>query len=1110
MALRISDEDYEKQHPNLNPGEVDYSQKFEGLKNAEAKGTLNNDETKNGESDSSTINKKEEEPKGDWKNNFSSNRETPVKTKGKGRFSNLKKKGPLTAILLTVIGGGIGIGGLLSPSLLIVNFKEVMVNKFNTQLTSMDIRTTKMLKSKTFGKFGICSSGISIRCKYASMSDWQINRFKKAGIEVISGSDKTIFGRTKPDTFRFKGEDISPNELIAKANVNTELRSALKKGYSPLFGGFADKIWNKTILKLKITNGKLRLSIGDDSKKLKGIQDMAEEGIGKPTISNKLVEPDVDTNGKPIIDKDFNSAKLANESLSDVASQASKASTSRVKAVSEVIAGSTVIGNTMKITGYMDNVCLVYSTVRAIGFAAKAVRGVQLARYAFMFLNIADQIKAGANPDPEDVSYLGKVLTTDIVGTITLQGAKKAIGKTATDSFGYRYAAYNEKGPMSDVAGMFLAGGGLTGWLINLTSDINKAFPPGTNPDTTCKILNNVFVQIGSTVIGIASAIASGGITITAGAVASSVLVVASFILPGLLADLVAGVVIDKDTVGEAAGDAITSGSSGLMGEVAAAGGNAPLTPEQAVAYNNLSNNIAAQYAEEDRLAYSPFDVTNQNTFMGNIFAKLVPTLSNISSLSFPGIISSVASLTTGSLSSIVPKTNAVSASDYSTCQDADYRKLNLATDPYCNVMYGIPVDVLQIDPDVVLDKMQGQIIDNVNDDTMGQAKPGSDYEKFLNNCINRDRQNQPLGYNDVNNSAIGDGSGCKVDDTNKYYYLYFIDQRVEQGMDVGDGSTTTNTPVATTNPIQLTITDPVLTLSKIDDGTTSSSCTPGTLSGVISGETVTVTCLATYDTPDIGTGKTITATYILGGDDAANYIKPENNSVTTGIITAKPTTPPPNLLNEKQKLAQKIIEGVNNNKIKIDSNRTGYLKLVQDVADGKNNGNDLPCGVNINILKSIVDLYNSGNTFRISSLNRICDISSLSIGVNGNSRHKAGNGSAIDYANFNGQSAYSQKQASIIINASNKFMAGYMNVGQKQCEGYDESTMPPASYINDECTHLHIGTSPETDNNLYYLSYNVSKDKYYIYLNGSYTGYRFDMETYKKTGVVNKIMESK
>ena len=89
----------------------------------------------------------------------------------------------------------------------------------------------------------------------------------------------------------------------------------------------------------------------------------------------------------------------------------------------------------------------------------------------------------------------------------------------------------------------------------------------------------------------------------------------------------------------------------------------------------------------------------------------------------------------------------------------------------------------------------------------------------------------------------------------------------------------------------QLTIANPTLTLSKTYDGSTTAEVTAGALSGVDHSDTVTVSVVATYDNKNVGTGKTITVVYTIGGADASSYIKPVNYTVATGEITAKDIT---------------------------------------------------------------------------------------------------------------------------------------------------------------------------------------------------------------------------
>ncbi|MFC6649886.1 YDG domain-containing protein [Paenibacillus rhizoplanae] len=97
--------------------------------------------------------------------------------------------------------------------------------------------------------------------------------------------------------------------------------------------------------------------------------------------------------------------------------------------------------------------------------------------------------------------------------------------------------------------------------------------------------------------------------------------------------------------------------------------------------------------------------------------------------------------------------------------------------------------------------------------------------------------------------------------------------------------SYTINTGIITA--LQLDITGPVITESKTYDGNTSVQITPGTLTGVIPGDDVTVSATATYNDAAVGSGKLITVVYTLSGEDAGNYFAPGNYMISTGAIVA-------------------------------------------------------------------------------------------------------------------------------------------------------------------------------------------------------------------------------
>ena len=99
------------------------------------------------------------------------------------------------------------------------------------------------------------------------------------------------------------------------------------------------------------------------------------------------------------------------------------------------------------------------------------------------------------------------------------------------------------------------------------------------------------------------------------------------------------------------------------------------------------------------------------------------------------------------------------------------------------------------------------------------------------------------------------------------------------------------------------TATIPLITESKVYDGTTSAVVIPGILSGVdaIDIPNVKLNATASYDNATIGNGKTITVKYTLSGSVGDTYAAPSDYVIHTGEITGKALTASnPNFTSEK------------------------------------------------------------------------------------------------------------------------------------------------------------------------------------------------------------------
>lgn len=701
------------------------------------------------------------------------------KVSGKAWF---KRKGPMSAIFALILGGGAGLTMLGSPALLIVHFKEIMFEKFNTQLASMDARTTRVMSAKiTSTTSGHCGATITIRCKFTSMSDRQVAQFKDAGIEVESNKTTAIRGRTVPESFKFNGKTILAKDFNTEIIKNQDFKSAVKKGYNPRFATTTGRAWDWVAKKMGLSK-KPPFGEGDtDDERAKKLQDTVKNGA-----TSEQLKPYTEEEKKNKTPEEIKAREAA--IIEQAKIQADVDSGARSGAVALEDAGkltsgaADAVGKIFKVTAVADTGCQAYNAIKAVGYAAKTVRAVQLARYALTFLSVADMIKAG-KANPEDVAYIGGILTeVTYDATSAAQRVKKA---SATDSAGFKYAAYGDTSGFksNSFVSQFMAGGGLTGDLINFSNTAATLAGGGDpkNAKAVCATLANPWVQAGSLVGGIALMFTGVGTVAqitkaAASAIPGVALQIGLAVLPDLLKDIVAGSVTDG-IKGQDSGDAVASGTGSMLGTVANANGNASMTKADALAYTNLQNETLAKYAEEDRQTLSPLDPTNKNTFMGSIVSTILPYTTNLATPS--AMLGSTGTFLSNSFANLIPKTNALTTEQHKqaldTCTDPDYQEMDIATDPFCNVIYGIPPQYLNKDPIAVINELGDANIDPTT------GEPKGEYETFIERCILR---GEPLGSD--KDEAEGDGSDCKINDSNANYYVHYLDSNINDGIDNG------------------------------------------------------------------------------------------------------------------------------------------------------------------------------------------------------------------------------------------------------------------------------------------------------------------------------------
>jgi hypothetical protein len=741
----------------LNPGQKNWDQKTSAqLSSAEQSaldGIENNyDQTADDSNENANIDKlrnQERQPAAP-----TSSKEKSEETEESRRSKTLnfvKQKGPLGLILSAFMGFSFLGFGMMAPGIALVQIKEIFVKDFNDSVKSYDKKQTLLYKKKlkaVTGTRGICTRAISIKCRFNTMSDKQIKKLEDSGFRVKpeeTERKKNMFGRNAVEAIEFDEPD--PNNRDNKRTVTVDarnfnkyfrdsvhFRSMMFKAYNPRFSSLTGKV-SKKVTDHFNTNRTRKLS-GDKKNMDKQVDDAVKEGekshMGKAETTKKDDQGRwVDENGP--IDNGTPEGDARVKAL-DAAPDSSQLNELGKKASGSILTKGM---NAVNIAGDVDSYCSVMKMLRLVSAASKVVKHAQLLRYAFVFLNTADSIKAGT-ATPEAVEYASNKLTHQDFREQVLDQEKAAKtgqwdndvafdsedyktlkdnpdkGKNAFDSQLYRASAYGSVEESTLRTSQYAIGFGFTGALAGLAKQMEKTLPGGV---ATCKVVQSVYVRGLGLIVGVVSIVFSGGAAkaITKGATVAAfgaAVYFATAYIQSTLKDMAENDIVSGDTEGLDTGQAIGSGTNALLGSNASASGLAPVSTEDTL--KNYTNTTASTQAEYDEVARydaqdTPFDIYNSHSFLGSIVASLGPVYQSPTS-NFLSVMSIAPKALAMSASVAVPFTSAATASPvdrYKKCTDPSFADINLQfADLNCGIRFGLTEEELNADPDVLADWM--------------------------------------------------------------------------------------------------------------------------------------------------------------------------------------------------------------------------------------------------------------------------------------------------------------------------------------------------------------------------------------------------------------------
>lgn len=722
-----------------------------------------------------------EDSGGNWKSNYGGNKSEPNrKLTLKNVGAIFKKRGAIGVIAALVLGGG-GFAAILgSPALLFFQIQESLVSRFDSQNTSMTIRTNKVISSKILGDTtqGSCDV-VKIACRFTRPSNSFLKNMEKNGVRALraDGSvvDKTqgLFPNERPVSYEFTSKNgdkitVAAKDFSKTLQTNPEFRSAFHRTYNPRFTAFSDSVF-KSIEKrfgFKKTNSLAEAKTEEDVKK-----SVSEGSKGADSGARAAAAEGTEEAAEGVLEK-------------LIKAQATK-SLEVVKKAGKGGASSVIIGTA----------CLATNIPGSVISITRAYQMTQLVLFSSKYLTVASGIKAGD-------SAISNVVISGLGNSLT----ETKDGVSAMESLGMNYAMFGDTSTKYNSYKKFAPGSAAVGALggvnqVTSSTASKQTCATALNPVTGAAI-NATLVAAGGATFGTTAAAAL--VNLAAGFVLSeAVNLIAPYIAQGIATALapyfkdVLGLLLGDLTAnlsGVDVGDALASGSAHLMGQTANAGGNMPLTVDQAVAYNASAKDVQLAYAEEDRATLSPLDGTNKNTFVGSLVSNLLPYYSQLGSVS--GALKTLGSIPAMSLGSILQpsKVSAEStAAQYEMCDDPAITAAEgggVAAGPFCNIEYGIPTEYLDMDPEQVVNTLvaSGDIDENT-------GKPVE-----LPNGNEEGQTTSLKGWMDLCTDGTTDqAANCRItDEKTAMYAVYTVDHRIQRTMDDMDEVTDTQKSSAT------------------------------------------------------------------------------------------------------------------------------------------------------------------------------------------------------------------------------------------------------------------------------------------------------------------------
>lgn len=730
-----------------------------------------------------------------------------------GFIKGLRRKSPAIAIALFLAGGSSAIIVSLAPGTPLLMMADILDRDLNTQLSAVDKTTTQLWRNKigttTKGSCGV----VKVACRYETVN---MDKMEKTLRRInASSSDKLMMTFDENKGFTEKRGRIKTISLInadgtrIDANSAAEFTRLMKSEpafrakmymvYSPRFSVYKGKEIMDFLKKNKLSYAAFE--------KKKTTKEMREE-LDKQASSKADVEVD---KLKAVKDKDGNdTGEYEDSNGTRYTAEEAEAQNNLQKSLDASPSVADTVKNVSKgiaAVNVLDTACTIKTLDEAVRIAAKTTQQGDMIRKNFTDIDKPSSTIRAEMATPELVEAASTPLMEQEANTKVADESKLGetpngqslpqvdnprAGKNAFDAELVRVSRDQDYGGVNNMSirsKTLLVGGSMVSKLGNAAQLMEKILST-----RTCKVVQNNYMRAGTFVLAVGLGLVTFGAGTAASVSASLALGAMAPLLIAKLASIAAGRITEGLT-GTDLGNGYAIGADAKYNGMARSQGMITMSPDEMTTYQNGKRETLQAYDELDRLtaADAPFDYTNKFSFLGSLARTTMPiaaSLRTIDTQHLGGALAALPSVATTAMSTVaMPLTHAssdyiVKKDRYTYCNDPDYAKLgpNVAINPTCVMVFGLPENAMEMDPVENAKWMaaHGEIIADSDSGDPADNDADWNYKKFLAQCV----EQQPGASEDIEADPTN-GAGC-VSAANKEKNAHYAKFKLSLGINAG------------------------------------------------------------------------------------------------------------------------------------------------------------------------------------------------------------------------------------------------------------------------------------------------------------------------------------